>query len=119
MQKGLKRDQEREVRAEQKFVNMRRKYVLFIWFHKPHETGERREEEAGGGGQAAELRVSERGLCWGERDMKGKYFLKMQFFSTFTCQFLPNNRSLMKDDRMESNKKKNVVDVAELEEDFM
>jgi len=25
----------------------------------------------------------------------------------------------MKDDRMESNKKKNVVDVAELEEDFM
>jgi len=25
----------------------------------------------------------------------------------------------MKDDRMESNKKKNVVDLAELEEDFM
>lgn len=40
-------------------------------------------------------------------------------FNLYLPILTQNNRSLMKDDRMESNKKKNVVDVAELEEDFM
>jgi hypothetical protein len=51
--------------------------------------------------------------------MNGKNFLRMPISQPLLTTSYQNNRSLMKDDRMESNKKKNVVDVAELEEDFM
>jgi hypothetical protein len=67
VQKGLKRDQEREVRAHQDFMDMRNKLLFsFPSTLHIHSIGERREEEARGGGQAAELRVSERGLWCGE-----------------------------------------------------
>lgn len=57
-----------------------------------------------------------------EREMERKILFLRQVvnFLFFAHHFsYQNNRSLMKDDRMESNKKKNVVDVAELEDDFM
>jgi len=58
-----------------------RKDVLFIFILIPHSTGERREEEARGGGQAAELRVSDSGLGRAREGDGGEFPLQRAMIS--------------------------------------